>query len=93
MLGGRESVGVHEDLIVRARGDLDAGRLAAAAVGLDAGLRAMVARGDATDALREAAELAAESRRAALTGSEPDPGAVAEALRSAEAAMRRRAVD
>ena len=41
VLGGRESVGAHEDLIVRARGDLDAGRVAAAALGLNAGARGL----------------------------------------------------
>jgi hypothetical protein len=93
VLGGRESVGVYEDLIIRARGDLDAGRVGTAALGLHAGLEALVAQGPQVDDLSDALRSAAEARRATLAGTDPDPAAIAAALRSAEAAMRRRALD
>ena len=99
MLGGRERVGAHEELILRARGDLDAGRLATAAVGLHAGLEAMIATGAVPDAadlpnrIAAARELSREALERALRGSDPDPEGLEVALRSAEAAMRRRALD
>ncbi len=94
VLGGRESVGAYEDLIVHARGDLDAGRVSAAALGLHAGLEALVAQGPQVDGdLSEASRTAAEARRAMLAGTDPDPAAIASALRAAEAVMRRRARD
>jgi hypothetical protein len=93
VLGGRESVGAHEDLIVRARGDLEAGRVGAAALGLHAGLEALKAQGSRPADLSEASRSAAEARRATLAGADPDPAAIAAALRSVEAAMRRRALD
>ena len=95
VLGGRETIGAHEDLIVRARGDLDAGRVSSAALGLSAGLDAMVAAEDFTSAegLAEAAQAAAQARRRVLAGELPDRETLEVALRAAEAAMRRRALD
>ncbi len=90
VLGGRESVGAHEDLIVRARGDLDAGRVAAAALGLNAALRVLAAGGAEVSA---AAEAATRADRAVLAGVEPDRAELETALRAAEAEIRRRAAD
>ncbi len=104
VLGGRERVGAHEELILRARGDLDAGRLATAALGLHAGLEAMLrgrnplptAANEALEQrLAEAAEAAAEGRRRVLAGavdSELDRRALDTAIRAAEAALRQRAL-
>jgi hypothetical protein len=89
VLGGRERVGAHEDLIVRARGDYDAGRLDAAALGLNAALRSLAASGADVG---PAAAAAAAADEAVLTGREPDREALDEALRSAEATIRRRAL-
>ncbi len=90
VLGGRERVGAHEDLIVRARGDLDAGRVAAAALGLNAALRVLAAGGAEVGA---AAEAATRADRAVLAGVEPDRAELETALRAAEAEIRRRAAD
>ncbi len=94
VLGGRESIGAHEDLIVRARGDLDAGRVSSAALGLSAGLDAMVAAEETPHAegLTEAAQAAAQARRRVIAGDLPDRDALEVALRAAEAVMRRRAL-
>ncbi len=89
VLAGREVVGPHEDLIVRARGDFDAGRLDAAALGLDAALRAMSASGAGLPA---AADAAATAQRAVLSGDVPDRAALEAALREAETAIRKRAL-
>lgn len=88
VLGGRESVAAWEDLVVRARGDLDAGRPGAAALGLHAALRALAASGADLGA---AVDAAAAAERDVLAGRAPDPDALAEALQVAEAAIRRRA--
>jgi hypothetical protein len=90
VLGGREAVGPHEELIVRARGDLDAGRLATAALGLAAAMRALRTTG--AD-LGDAATAAAGAEDAVLAGREPDRAKLESALRTAEAAIRRRAAD
>ncbi|MEZ5156570.1 MAG: hypothetical protein R2718_10725 [Solirubrobacterales bacterium] len=90
VLAGRDRVGPHEELIVRARGDLDAGRLREAALGLDAALRAMSAP---DGGLGAAAEAAAAARRDVLAGDEPERKALDLALREAETAIRRRALD
>ncbi len=104
VLGGRERVGPHEELILRARGDLDAGRTATAALGLHAGLEALlrgpaapVASTEAGEALRgrlaEAESIAAAARRSVLAGASDadlDRAALDDALRAAEAAMRQR---
>lgn len=90
VLGGRERIGPHEELIVRARGDFDAGRLGEAALGLNAALRALAARGGDLGAAGAAATAA---EHAVLGGDDPDRDALAGALRAAEAAIRRRARD
>ncbi len=74
---------------MRARGDLDAGRLGAAALGLDAALRAMAASG--TD-LPAAADAAATAQRAVLDGGTPDRASLEAALREAEKSIRKRAL-
>jgi hypothetical protein len=102
VLGGRERVGAHEELLLRARGDLDAGRAATAALGLHAGLEAMARLDDLlpteeNESLRmrieEARSAARTARERVLEGSEPDSEALERALRAAEASVRRRALD
>lgn len=101
VLGGRERVGAHEELILRARGDLDAGRLSTAALGLSAGLDALLSMPDglptaANEALRsrleEARAEAGTARDAVLGGAEPDAAALERALKAAETAVRQRAL-
>lgn len=101
VLGGRERVGAHEELILRARGDLDAGRATTAALGLSAGLDALMAMPEglptaANELLRgrleEARAEAREARDAVLRGGEPDAAALERALRAAETAVRQRAL-
>lgn len=105
VLGGRERVGAHEELIVRARGDLDAGRLATASLGLAAALEALRASGGGPSAsgtpgeelstrLRDAEIAAADAKRSVLAGatdSDLDAEALERAVRAAEAALRQRA--
>jgi hypothetical protein len=105
VLGGRERVGAHEELIVRARGDIDAGRLATAALGLDAALEALpaalgpyaeTAEGqELATRLRDAAATTAEAKRSVLAGAtdgDLDAVALEQAVRAAEAVLRRRAL-
>lgn len=92
MLGGRESVDPYEDLVVRARGDLDAGRTATAAIGLSAALEALLALDGGDADLTAAARQAREARDAALSGAAPASADVEQPLRVAETAMRRRAL-
>jgi len=99
VLGGREVIGAHEELILRARGDLDAGRLTTAALGLHCGLEAMAALG-AIPAGPEIASRVAEARTSAkaaheraLRGEAPDAAELERAMRAAEGAVRRRALD
>lgn len=101
VLGGRERVGAHEELILRARGDLDAGRLTTAALGLSAGLDALLRMPEglptaANETLRARLEdgraEATVARDAVLGGGEPDPAALERALRAAESAVRQRAL-
>ncbi|MCO5327648.1 MAG: hypothetical protein M9964_11460 [Solirubrobacterales bacterium] len=103
VLGGRERVAAHEELIVRARGDLDAGRPATAALGLAAALEALQASGAATDPgaredlatrLRDAEAVAVDAKRSVLAGAadaDLDAEALEGAVRAAEAALRQRA--
>lgn len=101
VLGGRERIGPHEELILRARGDLDAGRAATAALGLSVGLDALLSAPEglptaANEALRgrleEARGEAGRARDAVLAGEEPDGEALERALKAAEAAVRQRAL-
>lgn len=98
VLGGRERVGPHEELILRARGDLDAGRLATCALGLHAGLEALEAlappEGELAARLRDAIATAAEARRQILAGvfdADLDREALERAVRAAEVILRQRA--
>lgn len=99
VLGGRERVGAHEELIVRARGDVDAGRLATAALGLHAALEALSAAGplpageELATRVRDAEMAAGEGRRSVLAGAvdaDLDAEALEQAVRAAEAVLRRR---
>lgn len=95
VMSGREAVGAHEELILRARGDLDAGRTQTAVLQLSAGIEALVridprAGGDL--AVLEARQSANVARERVLGGAQPDLAAVAEALRVVEASLRRRAL-
>ena len=92
VLGGRESVEPYEDLIVRARGDLDAGRLSSAALGLSVGLEAMIAANPSEEGLAEAAQAASLARRRVIAGELPERETLDGALRAGEAVMRRRAL-
>lgn len=98
VLGGRERIGAHEELIVRARGDVDNGRLATAALGLHAAFEAAgqvpVNDGHLTIRLRDAAATASAARREVLAGAvdeDLDAAALDQAVRAAEALLRRRA--
>lgn len=105
VLGGRERVGAHEELILRARGDLDAGRAATAALGLHAGLEALLSARNALPTasnealktrLRDAEAAAAEARAGVLAGATDDDldhEDLDRALRAAEAALRQRVLD
>jgi len=105
VLGGRERVGPHEELIVRARGDLDAGRLATCALGLHAGLEALIGRREVLASaaneslegrLSEALEDAAQARRSVLAGAadpDLDRERLERAVRAAETAMRQRVLE
>jgi hypothetical protein len=92
VLGGRETIGPHEELIVRARGDLDAGRTATAALGLSAGLDALVAREGDDESLLAARRVAIRSRDEVMSGGTPEREPLDTALRAAEAAIRKRAL-
>lgn len=104
VLAGRERVGPHEELILRARGDLDAGRAATAALGLHAGLEALLASHQAPPTaageallkrLAEGESIAAQARRRVLAGSSDsdlDLRSLEVALKAAEVAMRQRAL-
>lgn len=104
VLAGRERIGAHEELIVRARGDVDNGRLATAALGLHAALEALSEVGRLPTAdnavldarLRDAAATAAEARGSVLAGAtdaDLDSEALNRAVKAAEAALRRRALE
>lgn len=101
VLGGRERVGPHEELILRARGDLDGGRAATAALGLAVGLEALLAlpeglptevNEDLRTRLEEGAHVARRERGNALAGGEVDVAGLERALQTAEAAVRQRAL-
>lgn len=97
VLGGRERVGPHEEPILRARADLNAGRAATAALQLEAGLALLVRTMPETDPeaaarIAEAHGVAREQRRAVLDGGAADADALERALQAAESQMRRRAL-
>jgi hypothetical protein len=103
VLGGRELLRPATELLLRARADLDAGRLREAALQLRVGLEALLAEPrDATPAA-EAKDLEVLDERRAATGeaagealggdlSEARAAEVAESLRLCERVLRRRAL-
>jgi hypothetical protein len=102
LLGGRDAVLACEELVLRARQDVDAGRRREAALQLDAALTAGLAelepwstRGDLADRLAELRELHAgvhAAAQAALQGGveDEDEAAVRRGLERLEAALRAR---
>ena len=91
LLGGRESVLVCEELVLRARADLDAGRSREAALQARVALESLLAElggalaGDRRAALEADREPVGQAATAALGG--PLPGELEEAVRSAVARM------
>lgn len=94
VLGGREQVRPYEELVLRARGDLEAGRLQTAALGLDAAVAAILAdpsigehptvrTSDAYERIRSAAPRSGPGAAATLEG-------IDSLLGAAEAVLRRR---
>lgn len=102
LLGGREQPLVCEELTLRARVDLDAGRLREAALQLRIALDAALAefpgdlRGDRADErfaeLQELQEQTTQAAQAALTAQPSDPEAINAPLQRLEAALRARSV-
>lgn len=102
LLGGREQSLVCEELTLRARVDLDAGRLREAALQLRIALDAALAefpgdlRGDRADErfaeLQELQEQTTQAAQAALTAQPSDPEAINAPLQRLEAALRARSV-
>lgn len=102
LLGGREQPLVCEELTLRARVDLDAGRLREAALQLRIALDAALAefpgdlRGDRADErfaeLQALQEQAMQAAQAALTAQPSDPEAINAPLQRLEAALRARSV-
>lgn len=103
VLGGREAVDLCETLLLRARGDLDAGRLREAAVELRAGVEAMIIEIVPTAPAEQYADLeVVESARPAVAGlaNEALQGVlaperadeIAEVLAVCERVLRRRAL-
>jgi hypothetical protein len=101
VLGRKERVSPADDLLLRARGDLDAGRLREAALQLRVGLEALLAepREGAADAERKDLEalderrsITGETANEALAGDLSDDRAaeVAETVRLCERVLRRR---
>jgi hypothetical protein len=105
LLGGRDAALACEELVLRARADLDRGRGREAALQLDVALRAALSElegwrghrdlGRRLDELGEHVEPVAAAASAALAGGlgEREQAAVAEALTRLEAALRARSAD
>ncbi len=91
LLGGREAVLPAEELVLRARADLSAGRLAEAALQARVAIEALLAalRSDAVASHREAV---ADAANAALRGELPGDSAAAleDAVAAMELALKRR---
>jgi hypothetical protein len=99
VLAGREQILVCEELVLRARGDVDAGRPREAALEARVALEAMLAElaggaavEDALAAVRERREAVVRAAAAALDGDPPEGGrhAVGEAVERMEEVLRRR---
>jgi hypothetical protein len=95
-LGGHDSVPPHESHLLRARGDLEAGRLREAAVELDAGVRALL-KAPRRQGLEEDADLGSiEGESAALArsanGNSMKEGDLERILLVAERIVRRRRI-
>jgi hypothetical protein len=91
VLGRREELMACEELVLRARADLDAGRPREAALQARVALEAALAELPAADGLAETREQVARAANAALEG-EPEPDlqeAVAAAVAAIEAALRK----
>ena len=86
LLGGREEIHPAEELVLRARADLNAGRPAEAALQCRVAIEALLASAGA-DELASHRELVAAAANAALSGTMP--GAHAAALEDAVTAMER----
>jgi hypothetical protein len=92
LLGRRDELMACEELVLRARADLDAGRPREAALQARVALEAALAELPAAEGLGDAREDIARAANAALEG-EPDPAlqeAVAAAVAAIEAALRKR---
>jgi hypothetical protein len=103
VLGGRELLRPAAELLLRARADLDAGRVREAALQLRVGLEALLAEPRDAAPAAEAQDLGVLDERRAITGeaagdalagdlSEARAGEVAETLRLCERVLRRRAL-
>jgi hypothetical protein len=103
VLAGRDRVRPGDELLLRARADLDAGRLRQAALQLRVGLEALLAESRDGAPAAEARDLEALDERRAITGeaanealagelSQARAGEVAETLRLCERVLRRRAL-
>jgi hypothetical protein len=99
LLGGREQVLPAEELVLRARADLNAGRLAEAALQARVAIEAILAAGVAASesgaagaSLGDHREAIASAAGAALTGELPGDSAAAlkEAVAAMELALKRR---
>jgi len=99
LLGGREEVLPAEELVLRARADLNAGRLAEAALQARVGIEALLASkvasaesGPAGGSLGDHREAIAAAANAALRGELPgsSAGAIEEAVAAMEQALKRR---
>ena len=88
LLGGRERALAAEELVLRARADLDAGRDREAALQARVALESLLADGAGLDADREPVAAANAALRDALDA--PARDALAAALARMEAALRRR---
>jgi hypothetical protein len=87
LLGGHETVLAAEELVLRARADVDAGRDREAALQARIAIEALIAE-TGTDALEEERQTVITAAAAALAGDPPE--GVEEALAAMEALLRRR---
>lgn len=88
LLGGRERFLVAEELVLRARLDLDAGRWREAALQARVALEALLAELPGASGVSEWRTVVSEASTAAMKG-EPGGGALEEAVRAMEGALRR----